>query len=1672
MLYTRNAFYFRKFYKENIARERGYIDLNFVGSLHPDKNRNETGFSKLIYGNREDLGKLLGTIALNVAADDQAVYELIQNADDCKSSFFSVSYNEKYLLCINNGNYFSDQDMSAIINVAGNYKEGEDIGTFGIGFKILHRLVGADDGREAIINDYAGPIIFSWNKFYQLNNFLNDDEIRVGFDTEKDNDNAWLVKLLYTCFPCNLGERIKLQDYDTEDIKFTESELLEMREFLKKSLQHVNLTEDNYLKSGSIFFLKLGEGKSKFLDDGIDKIKSGLSYSFKFLNSLEKIYVNGEEIKAKRVADYSYTFPIGSQEFNDINPKNKKRDIKFTFAYYRDYKRAENLRSELAPNLYTFFSMDEEKNGFSFILHCNAFDMNNDRRKLQANSQINEKLLPLVAENITQYIDSLKEIDKNLFLSLYANLLLSKEPKSKPHINNNFFKCFNKYILQNIPTFSGYSSNPENVKIKDTFLEISPADFNCSEIEWFYWNNEKKDNILINEARNSEKLNLDKWNIIDLIKYAVQQNKVEEINDWIQRIEFETLQLFVEEKEIKEGNNLQEITKRAKPYYILLSEINKNVSKSNFEFVSQIKFFKFSDDNFYSLNEIFDSENLILNYEKTFDIRYELQHLGFITSIINIDTINKKGIPNYSNIKDLIQPKISDKQLFQNIASKVKFNSLRKASKHKLFIALQEFDGVGVEKLRDIELFKNSRGDVYPLRNLLKGDLSVPNWLFDFKIHITEYTPELDKYLVQENEIYPKIILNNWDDLISGISNISDFYQKVKFYYDRDEDNTPFKKQAFVYIDEDEKFIPQSEVFFNSKMLDLGNQYMDFQSAIKLLLNVATPNKQILKFLNSEPFKVERRNIFEDWSIIDETELSLEEIKTVLNFCKYNSEHFFENAVIEKQDKGFIVSDKSKNVYQVRPPSKEIREFLEQNLAKKFKVLPYELDEDCKGESGIIHGEKLYDLILDDINIDNFKEELIEIISYDEPKRKFLLQLSEVRLIENETYNQESFEYKVLEWACKYLKEDDLEDFRDKIIIKNNGYDLLLSDIPPFADKIKIEDTELRLSEVLPETYQNSNVLSKIIDDFVALKLDKDMLKSLFGVNDEPEPEKIYELLLNGYSSLQNAQQLAFLLLCDRLFEVNFEKFEVETLDEKSWSLIYTYYSRPLPFIGEDCLLKNQYENINELISLPYKIGKSDNFIIEKPYFTDDQFICPCIKSDLIDEEKVRLIDYIYYLWDKEIKKEIVNNIDWSKIGELETENLLGFNPKYSVYPNEFACDSERLPDYLTEWIEIENNNNKIDFLSDIGVWTESSSIVELRKFWKNGGVFSSNLERETRFDKDETMLINSFAWLKENDYVLSTNEQYEILKKVLEIIKENCQKTYLEIDEEFDFEKIEEKSIEWSESYYQNWKEKLDNKFTIFLYDSKLPKTVKLDEFGSYIFHSYHDGDVVIDKNNRIFINQNADIKKALSSLIAEDDNDFSAEDLLLIYQAKETTQTEDDEVEELKSEVERLRQRIAELEGVSRTASYSPTIVSYDDYHDKIKEKSERYLFYLLKDVYEKVKWLNYNESDDCFVESWANHDFEILDSDGNVKHYIDCKGTPQQKRTFYLTNNEWSFFLDCIKNDKNYQIYRVFDIENQPNHILIDNLWAWIEQGKVVPYLTATETIKGGRVFLTLT
>jgi hypothetical protein len=99
----------------------------------------------------------------------------------------------------------------------------------------------------------------------------------------------------------------------------------------------------------------------------------------------------------------------------------------------------------------------------------------------------------------------------------------------------------------------------------------------------------------------------------------------------------------------------------------------------------------------------------------------ELRSLGFIVSDLNL-SFKKEGADTtlYSNLEKLIVPKIFEDALFKAIAEKCKVNNLRLDQKHNLFFTLKDFSRVGPETLKDLELFKDTLGNIRPLRNLIE----------------------------------------------------------------------------------------------------------------------------------------------------------------------------------------------------------------------------------------------------------------------------------------------------------------------------------------------------------------------------------------------------------------------------------------------------------------------------------------------------------------------------------------------------------------------------------------------------------------------------------------------------------------------------------------------------------------------------------------------------------------------------------------------------------------------------------------------------------------------------------------------------------------------------------------------------------------------------------------
>lgn len=732
---------------------------------------------------------------------------------------------------------------------------------------------------------------------------------------------------------------------------------------------------------------------------------------------------------------------------------------------------------------------------------------------------------------------------------------------------------------------------------------------------------------------------------------------------------------------------------------------------------------------------------------------------------------------------------------------------------------MQEFDNVGIEKLRDLELFKNSQGDVRPLRNLLKGDLSVPNWLFHFKIHIAEYTPELDKYLVQEEELYKEIIYPNWENILLETKDINSLYEKTAYYFGLKENNATFRTQKFIYTKGG--FLFPNQVFFNSEMAKLGNQYVYFQNTIQSLFDLPTPAKQIVPFLLQEPFKIDGSKFCgRTTSVII---LETAEIKAALSFCRLNNEQFFKNFIIKKSNNDFTIVPKTNVTYQITSPDNEARKFIDENCKDKLFVLPIEFFE-CKDEDGIIKNLELYSKIIDCVDVDELKEEIIDILSHHyvayEAKLKFLQELSKISLNSETEYTKDSYEYKVLDLSCDVIKENDYQNFKDKVVIETaNG--ILKLNIPLSKNEFEIENVKLSLSEILPDVHENSSNISKLINRLVSLGLPEDKINLLFGIKNEPEQTIIFNHLRSEYKTLQNGQQLAFVLLYAKTRNLNLSDFQ------------------------------------------------------------------------LPEETKIDFIEFVYKQNNAILKELIISS---------KSISLLNFNPQKSVYPNKYACENEQLPDYVQKWID--NDNEKIKFLANLGVWIEGTTIVDLRKFWKNenSDFDTLRLAQELRFNTDKTNLINSFEYLQTNSIQLTKTEQYDVFEEAIKRRNAGLSYSYCyNIVNPYDFETIRQQVEEWDNDNYNAWKE---NKFFIYLFDGELPRLVKISgRFDDYVFYHFSEGDVVIDGNN-IYLNKNADRKETLSKLASEKNN-FSFEDLWQLF-------NNSDETNKLKQEIALLKTQL----------------------------------------------------------------------------------------------------------------------------------------------------------------
>lgn len=1485
MLYIKDLSFFRQYYKsqEALNFDRS-IDTSFINTFHPEKPTNKTkGFSYLVYGARGNIGGFLRSASLNVAADQQAIYELIQNADDCEANLFSVFYNREYLLCINNGTPFSKRNMSAILNVGDSDKDAEDIGTFGIGFKIIHRLLGEDDGLKAILNDYAGPIIYSWNQYNHLKRLLSDDEIVINKNGSRDDDCPWLLKIIYTCFPTHLGESIKNEKYSDETL-FTIEEFNEFKLFLKNSLAKLNTFTENNLRQGSIFFLRIGADKFKYIDENIDNIFNGIGYSFNFLNHLKRIYINEKEINKEKITLEKFEYPIGSDQYNLIRPRNEERNIDFSFSYYKNYKTALKLKD--VPNIYNFFSMEEEKNGWCFLLHCNSFDMHNDRRKLQPNSNINERLLPSIANEIKQFLVDLSDTNTDSFINIYPSLLISDIPESKQHLKDYFFDILTTILSERIPTDNGFSDNSQDVVIKKTKLPISPRDWGV-EKDWFYWTDFKEDEVIIKEAQKEEKIGLEKVSISSLI----ENGDIDTINEWI-------------------------FNANEKDFTLFLNELEKDIPDENF---LDLQFLKCSDTYYYSINEIASNSNVLCLFEKIHEIKDILNELELITTEINISDF--KNIAEKASKKLPYLKTIGEKKVFDDfIKDATTENNLTPKSKKRLFVAIKELYNVGDKSLKEWELFSNNEMEICSLNTLISPSIKVEKWLIKYQIIKSEFFEELEEYLLQADDIYPSIIYPLWDELIEVDEideiTIGEFYSSVKNYFDEEAHKSlTLNKKAYIFTSEG--FFPTSEVFYN----EVFNSIMDYpslKSSIEKVTGFKTPSKKVLKYLTESPFKTDNDKLLDHLS---DCSIEQSEAYELLRYCQKADVKLFSKGVFCESGNDIDWECNDSKIQYFSEDSRLI-EFINEYLEDTFYLLPSAL-QDFKFFEGIRRNQELYEEIIEQLdNINDLAAEFLPLLKHKEVIKSYISNLPDIRIENRISFDKSSFEHIVVSNIISHFEDEELEEIKERIIICDDDTEFKLEEIVT-GNEVQFDiDNKLyniKVSEILPDSdnFSKAEILDVIIANFKKLELPKTKIDKLLSVEIEEDDlaEKLAEELLGSLEDniLETAEQIAFCLLYElQAGWSKFDDFQIYASNNETYKLNEVWYAKPFSFLSETGAIGEQYKGLSKLLKIKdenpiFKVSDSCIFLYKPAFDEDGRFVCNYIDEKLDDDNSIALLDFLFEEYNKrgkESRRDFEEIDDWSKLGDTETEKIIGINPHNTIFieNDKFMLSDEVVPEWIQDWAKDEA---KISFLKVLGIHFNDSDIVKLREslYDEDGSITKNDINGSNSLNA--FLLENTLKWLVESeiweDKVIDEPVKVELLDAIIEKLGWDLE-DYWSVD----IEELNENSEEWVDEGYSNWREEEDS-FEIRMYNDQMPYILQYEN--NTLAEKNQDEYWYDDENQIFYTNKNKSTHLLLQNAAEEELFDLDTIKPL-IQQGLVKVKDYVDRIEQLEAELQQFRQ------------------------------------------------------------------------------------------------------------------------------------------------------------------
>jgi hypothetical protein len=1420
--------HFRTVYKEQI-REIDSKNRNehFVGVRTETDGKSQYGFFEIYHGDKEGFNESDGIRGflegfLDMAKDGQAVYEFMQNAVDAKSTNFFLFWGKDeidgntYLLVVNNGSMFNMDSIRSILNVGVSTKSSNNftIGKFGIGFKLAHRLVGRENGLDELIYENYGPILFSWqnNEIQQLEKFIKEptvipiiQEYKIISEKGKrkgliKTNEPWLFKILITNFPClpenDITEEIIFDNqYNQTSKAFNKTELQALGRWVKSHSGYLG----NDFKEGSLFFIRLGQGKQSHLEE--ENLEEGVKFSLAILNKIAKQSLNHEGLKTVNLrgkelkpVDLSFQSFIISKTYDkeqyrylrfgktdnlsdvELSKESADSDIEILLGF-TEYKKAKDVFHN-APNFYLFFPLSEEKHKLRFILHSNAFYKAASRTFLQKGSVgeegINERLFRIFIDKLKErmllWVNSGDISYKTNYKELYANLLLSdaSDNPERIWINEPLYEPILKFIQENIPVVNTQtnsftiSNEVDKIRIKNTSLPVDTELWLQDNTKWFVWDSSE----IELSAEAVTKLKIKRFNIIDLLQTKEIALK---LNQWLNQTNYSLV-----------NNILNELNAQ------LIFTVKDELYWNN---LGALKIWEF-EDGFFSIDEIGNeveySKRLIL-FDTLDAIKEQLLKAGW--------KLSKKSLSEYINLWAPIQNRFQavikyirrNEELIRvlnlklsdaNLTFSEKINVVKVLAK-KLSDEREE----RISKLRELHLFRNQSGQITPLKALLKA--SSIGWLSSWVIHTDDYDISLDDYFISSpSDIYQNIILTYWNVIVNrqtSDTEIKSIFDYAKGVYAQNPNLNVLSDKEIVRVGG--IFVSQLSPFFYSPSLTSFTEleYSFLYTVMEKINSPLLPSFDLLKYYEEPPFKIAAKPF--NYDFLSTVSISLDEAKAFLKLCtKEKPEAIKSLSISQNSENEIVITPMAEGIHLVISDNILINNYIKTYHSESFVILPESLKE--FGAAINLKDRELINRLTFECDIKNDKQviDLIEIaLKSDIDSRKCL-----VNKIPSIFFDIDSILTPDL-LSVRFLKlllsiDDETiysENIKPKTSIKFNNEVIKLSDVHLIGcNNVTFEIGEqiynLSLSSILINAdTKASMIVSQLTNILSNIAIaEKTVLDNIFGLSGQIDKSIIAEQLKEKYNGkvLENCHQLAFVLHYSKLKPNTFssEIFLIETKTENTiLKDIVVYPSETnAKYIPQNLILHNKYEGIFKFLSIDNHLfkGSSGVIVCKSPYLDGNKVYLPGISNIDSSENQLLFIEFIFdnFKKGKEQLSSIYleNNKKWVEI--------IGFEPTLTIAGSELVLESERPPLFIQNWVEAAeheiNSNERSEFIKALGVSFRGSDVVRLRKFLLR----EESIMPSINYNLSDILVYNSLLFLEGREcQFLIGSYQIELLKEL-----------------------------------------------------------------------------------------------------------------------------------------------------------------------------------------------------------------------------------------------------------------------------------------------------------------